>query len=253
MSADQDQRRDSRARMPELPPTRAGATAFIEALRRRLGAFPAETPLPEELEPHVRQVPLDEDLAATFTQAAASVGLQVHPASPADWMEVVGDILHRHNARTVVVQLEADFQLGEHATDELGSRLTADGFAPTAALDDETLFSADAAVTGVAAAIAESGTIVCPSGPGLARGASLLPPVHVAIVHASQLVPDLCDYFDGLSAAVGSSPLGPASSSTSLPANINLITGPSKTADIEGILVTGVHGPGHVHVVLVSP
>ncbi len=254
MNADQNQPWNSRAWRSELPPGRAAVTAFIDALRRRLRDFESRASLPQELEQAVRQVIAGDDLPARFTQAAASVGLQVHPASPVDWMSVIGDILRKHEAHSVVVQLDTDSPLGKRATDDLGNRLTADGFAPTTAVDDETLFSADAAVTSVAAAIAETGSVVCPSGPGLARGASLLPPVHVAIVHASELVPDLCDYFDGLSAAVGNSPLGPASSSsTSLPANINLITGPSKTADIEGILVTGVHGPRHVHVVLVSP
>jgi L-lactate dehydrogenase complex protein LldG len=232
MNADQNQRQTS---------VRAAMTAFIEALRRRLEAVRRETPLPEELEPHVRQTPSDEDLAVRFMQAATSVGLEVHAASPANWMNVVSDILRGHDAHAVIVQLDADSPLGERATDELGSRLSADGFAPTTAVDDETLFSADAGVTSVAAAIAETGTIVCPSGPGLARGASLIPLVHVAVVHTAQLVADLYDYFDRLS------PAG------ELPANINLITGPSKTADIEGILVTGVHGPGHVHVVLISP
>ena len=66
----------------------------------------------------------------------------------------------------------------------------------------------------------------------------MIPPVHIAVVAQAQIVPDLCDFFDGLGG--------------SLPANINVITGPSKTADIEGILITGVHGPGDVHVVVVS-
>jgi L-lactate utilization protein LutC len=65
-------------------------------------------------------------------------------------------------------------------------------------------------------------------------------PVHVAVVGEWQIVPDLFDFFESLAA-------GP-----NLPANVNLITGPSKTADIEGVLVTGMHGPGQVHIVLVG-
>ena len=265
MNADRSEPRNSRARTPELPPARAAVTAFIDALRQRLRDFESRASLPQELEQAVRQVVAGDDLPTRFTQAATSVGLQVHPASPVDWMSVVGDILRGHNAHSVVVQFDTDSPLGEHATDELGNRLTTDGFAPTTAVDDETLFSADAAVTSVAAAIAETGSIVCPSGPGLARGASLIPPVHVALVHTVQLVADLYDYFDGLDAGADAAQVGPACSAADrqvsktrpalpgLPANINLITGPSKTADIEGILVTGVHGPRHVHVVLVSP
>ena len=87
-------------------------------------------------------------------------------------------------------------------------------------------------------AIAESGSVVCQTGPATRRVASLIPPMHVAVVGRSQIVPDLCDFFDGLQPP--------------LPSNINLITGPSKTADIEGTLVTGVHGPGDVHVLVVA-
>ena len=72
---------------------------------------------------------------------------------------------------------------------------------------------------------------------GRSRGAYLLPFVHVAIVRASQVVPDLVDAWDQFED-------GPALSL--------LVTGPSKTADIEGVLITGVHGPGELHVVLVE-
>ena len=62
----------------------------------------------------------------------------------------------------------------------------------------------------------------------------------MAIIADTQIVADLFDAFERLSTT------GP------LPANVNFITGPSKTADIEGVLVTGMHGPGEVHIVVVS-
>jgi L-lactate dehydrogenase complex protein LldG len=130
--------------------------------------------------------------------------------------------------------------LTEEDARRLAEVLQADGLTTTSAVDDETLFSVDVAATGATMAVAETGTIVCQSGSQLARGASLIPPFHVAVVAVSQIVPDLCDCFARLAAL------------EQLPANVNLITGPSKTADIEGVLVTGVHGPREVHIVLVA-
>ncbi|TNF32104.1 MAG: hypothetical protein EP329_11150 [Deltaproteobacteria bacterium] len=99
-------------------------------------------------------------------------------------------------------------------------------------------FDLDAGVTGVAAAIARSGTLALHSQPGVPGMASVAPPLHVAVVHAGQVVPSLADY-------LAAPPLGDPSARV-------LVTGPSKTADIEGILITGVHGPGRVVVVLVG-
>jgi len=95
-------------------------------------------------------------------------------------------------------------------------------------------------LTGSLAAIAESGTIAVVSGPGRSRLASLLPPVHVAVLRAERLYPSLDAFFAAYPdvADAGS--------------NLVLITGPSRTADIEMTLTRGVHGPGEVHVVLVG-
>ena len=68
--------------------------------------------------------------------------------------------------------------------------------------------------------------------------ASLAVPAHIAVLRADQIVPDLLDWGGSLS----SDP----------PANEVLISAMSKTADIEGILVPGVHGPGIVHVVVIE-
>jgi L-lactate utilization protein LutC len=107
---------------------------------------------------------------------------------------------------------------------------------PDAARD--ALFAADASVTEVADLIAETGSLVIAAGPHMTRSESLIVPLHIAIARPEQLVPDVFDLFERFSP-------------TNMPAsNLVLITGPSKTGDIEMKLVTGVHGPGEVHVLI---
>ena len=102
----------------------------------------------------------------------------------------------------------------------------------------ERLFAADIGITGVDWLIAETGSMVVCSKPGQARSLSLLPPIHIAIAESRQILPDLFDLFTP-------GRVDPQ------PANVTIITGPSKTGDIELKLVTGVHGPGEVHVIVI--
>ncbi len=104
----------------------------------------------------------------------------------------------------------------------------------------EAFFAADVGVTGADWLVAETGTAALSSRPGQPRSASLLPPAHVLVAHQRQVAADLFDLFAALA---GGAP----------PSCLSLITGPSKTGDIELKLVTGVHGPGEVHLVLVQP
>jgi L-lactate dehydrogenase complex protein LldG len=105
--------------------------------------------------------------------------------------------------------------------------------------DRDALFASDISITGVDRLIAETGTVLVRSEPDEPRSLSLLPPVHIAVADASQVTPDLFDLFD-------------SNEGLELPSCLTLITGPSKTGDIELKLVTGVHGPGELHVVLIA-
>lgn len=98
--------------------------------------------------------------------------------------------------------------------------------------------AAEIGVTGCEAAIAETGSLVLLSGPGRSRAVSLLPPVHLAIVRRSDLCFSLGEYLQTASSAVAGA------------ASCTLVTGPSRTADIELTLTLGVHGPGTVIVVI---
>lgn len=104
------------------------------------------------------------------------------------------------------------------------------------------ILAADIGITSAAYAVAETGSLVMAHDRGNERVASLLPPVFIAVVERGQIVADLFDAFDRFAAQVPGD----------LPSNITLITGPSKTGDIESKLVTGVHGPGKWHVVIVD-
>jgi L-lactate utilization protein LutC len=104
-----------------------------------------------------------------------------------------------------------------------------------------TMLAADAGISSVSFAVAETGTLALASAPGQERLASLAPPVHIAVVEADQVVPDLFDLFERIA----------AEGNERMASNWALITGPSKTGDIELTLTTGVHGPGTWHVIIV--
>jgi len=94
-------------------------------------------------------------------------------------------------------------------------------------------------LTGALAAVAETGTIVLDGGKGRPSTPSLLPEIHLAIIQVDQIYKRLEQVFD----------LEAAKSCT----NLVLVSGPSRTADIEMTLTIGVHGPGVVVVLCVEP
>jgi L-lactate utilization protein LutC len=105
----------------------------------------------------------------------------------------------------------------------------------------EAFFAADVGISQADCLVAETGSIFVRASPQEPRSLSLLPPVHVVLTQASAVVGDLFDVFEG-----------PWAGLDALPTSMVLITGPSKTGDIELRLVTGVHGPGEVHVILLT-
>lgn len=96
--------------------------------------------------------------------------------------------------------------------------------------------AADVGVSSAQAALAETGTVIVESGPGRSRLVTLLPPVHVVLLPAGRLVADLFAWVE--------------QQERPLPANVTLISGPSKTADIEQTLEIGVHGPRRLAVIV---
>ncbi len=104
----------------------------------------------------------------------------------------------------------------------------------------EACAAADIGITSADYALAATGSLVMLSSPNEARLISLLPPAHIAIFPRSRILANLDELFSILPR--------PADQTSSMV----LITGPSRTADIEQILVRGVHGPGEIYAVIVD-
>ena len=96
-------------------------------------------------------------------------------------------------------------------------------------------------ITGAFCALADNGTLMLLSGESTHATTSLLPENHVAIVAASRIVSTMEDGWDLLRREC-----------SGLPRQVNFVSGPSRTADIEMTLVLGAHGPFRVHVIVVG-
>ncbi len=186
-----------------------------------------------------------DDPVATFCREFEAAGGRPHVVSTdSDAVGIVLDLVRAASARRILLgtgplldRLELSLALSQ-------AGCAVSGFAGlTAESARDPLFAAEAGISGVAHLIAETGSLVVESSPVEPRSLSLLPPLHIAVAGREQILPDLFDLF---TAACRPNEI-------ILPSCLSLITGPSKTGDIELRLVTGVHGPGEVHVVLIDP
>ncbi len=104
------------------------------------------------------------------------------------------------------------------------------------------IHDADVGITTCEALVARTGSILMSSRQASGRSLSVYPPVHIAIAFPDQLVDDIRDGLKLVQEKYKNTP----------PSMINLITGPSRTADIEKTLVLGAHGPKEIYVFLVE-
>ena len=207
--------------------------SVMDRVRKALGRTGplAKPPIPPPIsEPIARLVHTDIGLPELFASRARDMKMAVDFSSADELAEKLLDFLRSKPIRRVVFSDAPLFR-----TLGLIESVRTAGFDvktwAESTLDE--LYDADCAVTDVTYAVAETGSLVIRTDAGHGRGLSLVPMYHVAVVEPWKMLPDLVDLFDKLAEHP------PA-------ANVVLISGPSKTADIEMNVVTGVHGPNHV-------
>lgn len=104
------------------------------------------------------------------------------------------------------------------------------------------LESCDAALTGCEYLVARTGTIVMSAAQETGRTTSVYSPVHICVAYTNQLVYDVKDGLQSLKEKYA----------LAFPSLVTFASGPSRTADIEKTLVTGVHGPKEVYCFLIE-
>lgn len=184
-------------------------------------------------------------LMETFTRAVTAVHGQVYrPANDQAAIDLILEGVRQLNNAEILAWADSELPIPElglalraAGLRVLDAALPADPVARQAKLWE--LGRAAVGVTGALAGLADTGTLALVNGPGRSRLASLLPPVHVALLRTTTLFPALAAFFAAHPAI------------TQLGSNLVFVTGPSSTADIELTPVWGVHGPKQLRVVLV--
>ena len=174
-------------------------------------------------------------LVALFEKNSADLKTEVrHCADAAAVASELAALAREHGWKSVASH---DFEMGAAAVRALGLPVVpTDREYSTAALEQ-----CDAGISGCDCLVAQTGGIMVTAASAGGRVLSVLPPHHVVIASRSQLVGDLSDAFQLLRKSHGE-----------VPAFVSFITGPSRTGDIERILVLAAHGPKKLTVLLVA-
>ncbi len=181
-------------------------------------------------------------MIAEFALKSDANACRVHgPVAPAEAVAVVARLVAEHGGgpgagRVALADDPTTVGLG------LAAALAAAGTDVLRATDPawrDGLVDAAVGITGVALAVAETGSLVLRAGARAPRATSLLPPVHVCVVATTDVVATIADAI----AALADGPL---------PSAVVWIGGPSRTSDLEMRPTFGIHGPKAVEVVLVD-
>ena len=182
----------------------------------------------------------DEDKIDLFQQKIESVHAEVHRVSKDSWLEKLKELAQAKGLNNMLVPQQAQVGVDVRANwaeDGLPELLSYDH--PIEGWKAELFSNIDGAVTDVRSAIAETGSLVLWPDNDQPRLMTLVPPIHFAILDAEQLK----NTFHEVIVSEGWVQQG-------MPTNALLISGPSKTADIEQTLAYGVHGPKELIVLI---
>ena len=160
----------------------------------------------------------------------------------ADASAALRDEITQLRATRVVSSARSEFSRFDFAWlwQEGAARAVLDPFLCTEDEQRAALIAAEIGITTVDCAIAATGSLVISAAKTRPRSLSLLPTVHIAVLFASQIRASLGEAFQALARAPG------------LPSAAHVITGPSRTSDIENDLTIGVHGPAAVTAIVVE-
>jgi len=188
---------------------------------------------PRGVVPKRGQLPLAERTTLFAELVTAAAGSVEHVSDFAAVPGVVARFLRRHNLPLSIRRGE-DAALGALPWSNEGALEVTVG-----ASDGKQL----ASVSHAFAAVAETGTLVLTSGSDNPTTLNFLPDTHIVVVDAKDIEPDFESVFGRLRARYGE---------RELPRVVNMITGPSRSADIEQTLILGAHGPRRLLVVIVN-
>ncbi|OJX79527.1 lactate utilization protein [Magnetospirillum sp. 64-120] len=176
------------------------------------------------------QAPSFNDRLDRFRMMIEAVHGEVHVVTEQTWRPHLRKILAEKNVARVL----AAPHLGIDWDDVVAYD------APVEDFKDQLVSGIDACVTTTRGAIAETGSLVVVPDVDEPRLASLLPPIHVALLKADDIADNLAQIIEAQGWAAA------------MPTNLLLISGPSKTADIEQTLAYGVHGPKELIVLVLQ-
>jgi L-lactate dehydrogenase complex protein LldG len=183
-------------------------------------------------QPPVYQKPLGwdrEQRIASFSERMQAVRGEVHRVARDQWVDWINrEMPARGLSRALVGRGEVADRFVDGAADSFEVTRYAQ---PIEAWKDQLFNQIDFAVSATLAGLAESGSLVLWPSPDEPRLMSLVPPLHIALLDADRLFENFAQLIEKEAWARG------------MPTNALLISGPSKTADIEQTLAYGIHGP----------
>ena len=212
-----------------------------ENIFRKLRAA-STTPLPapdSAITAHYASLPrtAKADLAREFAEKITAWHAEVHAVPRSAWVAKLKEVVA---AKGIATLLYAPTTAHGKVLEGAGVQGLKPYDKPIDGWKQELFENVDAAITGTRGAIAETGTMIVWPDADQPRLMSLVPPIHIALVDADTVVPTLYDAITQQGWSRG------------LPTNALLITGPSKTADIQQTLAYGAHGPKELVVLLLT-
>ena len=218
-------------------------TQFLSRVRQALGHAETTVPggRPVRSDAVIREVSThDPKRIARWMQYASDNGMSVQRVGPDEVPVAIQKALAEHNARRVMLNCAT------WPVEPLAKSLSAAGVQVHRWTDTDCaqkVFECDAAVTDCRYGLADTGSLMVWSDTGFGRSSTLTVNLHVVILPVDKIIGDLVDAMALLARDTGGN----------MPSNVVIINGPSKTSDIEMNLVTGVHGPKFLSVMVVDP